>query len=72
VESSRLKSRVVWLYYLGNSPLWNRSQDHGVITVYAGSEKRLTIEQDRVPMGATAIFKGLLDLVIVGYGESGI
>jgi hypothetical protein len=53
-------------------PLWNRRQDHGVITVYAGSEKRLTIEQDRMPMGATAIFKGLLDLVIVGYGESGI
>jgi len=33
VESSRLKSRVVWLYYLGSSRLWNRRQDHGVITV---------------------------------------
>jgi hypothetical protein len=56
----------------GTFPLWNRRQDHGVVTIYVGSEERLTIEHDRVPIGATATFKGLPDLEIVGYGESGI
>ena len=41
-----------------------------MMTIYVGSEERLTIEHDRVPMGATAIFKGLPDLEIVEYGEA--
>jgi hypothetical protein len=51
----------------GTFPLWNRRQDYGVVTIYVGSEERLSIAHDRVPMGATAVFKGLPDLEIVGY-----
>ncbi|PYI04099.1 hypothetical protein BO78DRAFT_373860 [Aspergillus sclerotiicarbonarius CBS 121057] len=48
-------------------PLWSRSQGFGVTTIFKGAEKTLFIENDRVPVGATAYFMNKPDLRMEEY-----
>lgn len=48
-------------------PLWTRKEGFGVISIFTGSDKTLYIENDRVPLGATAYFDNRPDLRIVEY-----
>ena len=50
-------------------PLWTRRDGFGVISVYTGPDKKLYIESDRIPIGATAYFRNRPDLKIVEYDE---
>jgi hypothetical protein len=47
-------------------PLYNRSDNFGVITIYKGKDKELFIV-DRVPMGATVFFENNPDLKVVKF-----
>ncbi|KAL6229102.1 hypothetical protein BDW75DRAFT_225668 [Aspergillus navahoensis] len=53
----------------GEFPLFDRHEDFGVISIFKvdGDEKVLYIENDRVPMGATAYFVNKPDLEIVKF-----
>ncbi|KAJ5743847.1 hypothetical protein N7533_008717 [Penicillium manginii] len=48
-------------------PLWTRRDGFGVITVFVGVGQTLYIENDRIPMGATAYFRNEPNLHIVGF-----
>ena len=48
-------------------PLWTRKEGFGVISVFTGPEQVLYIENDRVPLGATAYFENKPDLRIREY-----
>jgi hypothetical protein len=50
-------------------PLWTRKEGFGVITIFKGPERVLFVENDRVPLGATAYFMNTPDLKIVEYGR---
>jgi hypothetical protein len=50
-------------------PLWTRKEGFGVITIFKGPERVLFVENDRVPLGATAYFRNTPDLRIVEYGS---
>ncbi|PYH30985.1 uncharacterized protein BO87DRAFT_461838 [Aspergillus neoniger CBS 115656] len=50
-------------------PLWTRRDGFGVITVFVGSTQTLYIENDRIPIGATAYFRNEPDLHIKEYGS---
>jgi hypothetical protein len=45
-------------------PLWTRKEGFGVISIFTGIEQTLYIENDRVPLGATAYFENKPDLRI--------
>ncbi|KAK4207351.1 caspase domain-containing protein [Rhypophila decipiens] len=45
-------------------PLWTRSEGFGVISIFVGKERTLYIENDQIPLGATAYFRGKPDLAI--------
>ncbi|RKK67354.1 hypothetical protein BFJ69_g14562 [Fusarium oxysporum] len=57
---------------MGVFPLWTRKGGFGVISIFTGAEKKLFIENDRIPIGATAYFTNEPDLTIVGYKENQI
>ncbi|KAJ3455469.1 hypothetical protein MRS44_016951 [Fusarium solani] len=57
---------------MGVFPLWTRKGGFGVISIFTGAEKKLFIENDRIPIGATAYFRNEPDLTIVGYKEKQI
>jgi hypothetical protein len=57
---------------MGVFPLWTRKGGFGVISIFTGAEKKLFIENDRIPIGATAYFTNKPDLTIVGYKENQI
>lgn len=48
-------------------PLWTRKEGFGVISIFKGPQKELCIENDQIPLGATAFFKDKTDLKIVDY-----
>jgi hypothetical protein len=48
-------------------PLWTRSGAFGVISIFTGPEKKLFIENDKIPIGATAYFNMEPNLTIVEY-----
>ncbi|KAI2844280.1 hypothetical protein CBS147320_4236 [Aspergillus niger] len=48
-------------------PLWTRRDGFGVITVFVGATQTLYIENDRIPIGATAYFRNEPDLYIREY-----
>ncbi|KAF3484326.1 uncharacterized protein GIQ15_03650 [Arthroderma uncinatum] len=48
-------------------PLSTRKEGFGVITIFKGPQKTLYIENDRVPLGATAYFVNKPDLKIIEY-----
>ena len=48
-------------------PLWTRAGAFGVISIFTGPDKKLFIENDRIPIGATAYFKREPNLTIVDY-----
>ncbi|KAI9927509.1 hypothetical protein ASPWEDRAFT_44856 [Aspergillus wentii DTO 134E9] len=48
-------------------PLWTRREGFGVISVFKGEEQKLFIENDQVPLGATAYFENNPDLDIVHF-----
>ncbi|KAL4744708.1 caspase domain-containing protein [Aspergillus terricola var. indicus] len=50
-------------------PLWTRKEGFGVISIFTFPDQRLYIENDKVPIGATAIFTNQPNLQIVRYGE---
>ncbi|KAL6231301.1 hypothetical protein BDW75DRAFT_47989 [Aspergillus navahoensis] len=50
-------------------PLWTRKEGFGVITIFKGPEMVPFVENDRVPLGATAYFRNTPDLRIVEYGS---
>ncbi|KAK4194021.1 caspase domain-containing protein [Triangularia verruculosa] len=50
-------------------PLWTRAGAFGVISIFTGPEKKLFIENDRIPIGATAYFKNEPNLTIVDYAD---
>ncbi|OJZ90303.1 hypothetical protein ASPFODRAFT_214676 [Aspergillus luchuensis CBS 106.47] len=50
-------------------PLWTRRDGFGVITVFVGATQTLYIENDRIPIGATAYFRNKPDLHIKEYGS---
>lgn len=52
---------------IGTFPLWNRRERCGVVCIYIGHEERCFIMNDQVPIGATAVFKGLPDMEITEY-----
>ncbi|KAL2863202.1 uncharacterized protein BJX67DRAFT_384945 [Aspergillus lucknowensis] len=54
----------------GVFPLWTLREGFGVISVFRGPEKTLFIENDRVPLGATAYFRNVPDLYIVECGDN--
>ncbi|KDN64602.1 hypothetical protein CSUB01_12418, partial [Colletotrichum sublineola] len=51
----------------GVFPLWTRKEGFGVISIFKGPNKELYIENDRIPLGATAFFLNKPDLRIVDY-----
>jgi len=53
----------------GTFPLWNRKQGFGVVSIFVGPEKRLFIENDRVPIGAEATFNNRPDLNITMFKD---
>ncbi|RAH84819.1 hypothetical protein BO86DRAFT_376995 [Aspergillus japonicus CBS 114.51] len=48
-------------------PLWTRKEGFGVISILKGPSESLYIENDRIPIGATAYFKNLPDLELRDY-----
>ncbi|PYI19447.1 hypothetical protein BO99DRAFT_384495 [Aspergillus violaceofuscus CBS 115571] len=48
-------------------PLWTRNEGFGVISILKGPSESLYIENDRIPIGATAYFKDLPDLELRDY-----
>ncbi|KAH0829396.1 hypothetical protein FOPE_10150 [Fonsecaea pedrosoi] len=48
-------------------PLWTRKEGFGVISIFKGPQKELYIENDRIPLGATAIFSNKPTLKIIDY-----
>jgi hypothetical protein len=52
-------------------PLWTRKEAFGVITIFKGPEQTLCIENDRIPLGATAFFRNKPDLRILEYRGGG-
>ena len=48
-------------------PLWTRKEGFGVISIFTGPGQTLYIENDRIPIGATAYFTNQPDLRTVGY-----
>ena len=55
------------LLAMGVFPLWTCSGAFGVISIFTGPEKKLYIENDKIPIGATAYFKNEPNLAIVEY-----
>jgi hypothetical protein len=51
-------------------PLWTRKEAFAVISIFKGPEKTLYIENDRVPLGATAYFANKPDLTILEYAAA--
>ncbi|RSL79939.1 hypothetical protein CEP52_017457 [Fusarium oligoseptatum] len=51
----------------GVFPLWTRKEGFGVISIFKGPQKKLCIENDRIPLGATAFFSNKPNLRIVNY-----
>ncbi|KAK2051830.1 hypothetical protein LY76DRAFT_688178 [Colletotrichum caudatum] len=51
----------------GAFPLWTWKEGFGVISIFKGPNKELYIENDRIPLGATAFFSNKPDLRIVDY-----
>lgn len=51
----------------GVFPLWTRKEGFGVISIFKGPHQGLYIENDRIPLGATAFFSNKPDLRIVDY-----
>ncbi|KAI1118246.1 hypothetical protein F5Y14DRAFT_257191 [Nemania sp. NC0429] len=52
---------------IGVFPLWTRSDGFGVVSVFTGPDKKLYIENDRVPAAATAYFINKPNLRIVEF-----
>ncbi len=48
-------------------PLWTLRGAFGVISIFTGPEKKLFIENDMIPIGATAYFNKEPNLAIVEY-----
>ncbi|KAK7446454.1 hypothetical protein CaCOL14_010863 [Colletotrichum acutatum] len=48
-------------------PLWTRKEGFGVISIFKGPKKEIFIENDRIPLGATAFFRNKPDLRIIEY-----
>lgn len=48
-------------------PLWTRKEGFGVISIFKGPQKELCIENDQIPLGATAFFKDKSDLKMIDY-----
>jgi hypothetical protein len=47
--------------------MWTRKDRFGVITIFKGSSELPYIENDRIPLGATAYFVNRPDLEFVEY-----
>jgi hypothetical protein len=48
-------------------PMWTRKDGFGVITIFKGSAQTPYIENDRIPLGATAYFVNRPNLDVVEY-----
>ncbi|KAK7994002.1 hypothetical protein PG989_007383 [Apiospora arundinis] len=53
-------------------PLWTRKDGYGVVSIFTGFDERRFIDNDMVPAGATAFFKGKANLEIVEHGGGGL
>ena len=54
-------------YSIAAFPLWTLSGAFGVISIFTGPKKKLFIENDKIPIGATAYFNREPKLAIVVY-----
>ena len=50
-------------------PLGTRKDKFGVVSIFIGADRVLYIENDQVPVGATAYFRNRPDLRIVRHGD---
>ncbi|CAH0050994.1 unnamed protein product [Clonostachys solani] len=51
----------------GSFPLWTREEGFGVISIFKGPQQELCIENDQIPLGATAFFSGQPNLRIIDF-----
>ncbi|KAL2833767.1 caspase domain-containing protein [Aspergillus cavernicola] len=51
-------------------PLWTRKEGFAVLSIFTSPDRRLYIENDRIPIGATAYFTNQPDLRIVEYDRT--
>ncbi|KAK8859926.1 caspase domain-containing protein [Apiospora arundinis] len=53
-------------------PLWTRKDGYGVVSIFTGFDERRFIDNDMVPAGATAFFKGKANLEVVEHSGGGL
>lgn len=52
---------------MGIFPLWTRKEGFGVVSIYKGPQRELYIENDQIPIGATAYFSNTPNLELFDY-----
>ncbi|KAJ4229242.1 hypothetical protein NW757_014078 [Fusarium falciforme] len=52
---------------MGIFPLWTRKEGFGVVSIYKGPQRKLYIENDQIPIGATAYFSNTPNLELFDY-----